>query len=119
MSRIDELITELAPDGVEYRALDEIGDLIRGRRFTKADYVDEGLNSINYGEIYTSYGLSATETVSHVRPELKDRLRLAEPGDLVIAATGENSEELCKAVAWLGSGPVAVHDDCFILRHRL
>ena len=30
MSRVDDLITELAPGGVEYKALDEIGDLTSG-----------------------------------------------------------------------------------------
>jgi type I restriction enzyme S subunit len=54
-----------------------------------------------------------------VRSELKGSLRLARRGDLVIAATGENVEDVCKAVAWLGDDEVAVHDDCYIFRHEL
>lgn len=34
----------------------------------------------------------------------------------MIAATGENVEDLCKSVAWLGAEEVAVHDDCWIFR---
>ncbi|WP_456695514.1 restriction endonuclease subunit S [Aeromicrobium sp. P5_D10] len=119
MSRIDELITALCPDGVEYRRLGELGEFIRGRRFTKADYVPSGLGSIHYGEIYTSYGSTAASVLKFVRPELASRLRLARYGDLVIAATGENVQEVCKAVAWLGDAEVAIHDDCFIYRHGL
>jgi type I restriction enzyme S subunit len=44
---------------------------------------------------------------------------MARTGDLVIAATGENVEDVCKAVAWLGNEDVAVHDDCYIFRHSL
>lgn len=119
MSRIHDLISEHCPDGVDFKVLGEVGEFIRGRRFTKADYVDEGLGSIHYGEIYTDFGTSATETRSFVRPELKGSLRLARKGDLVLAATGENVEEVCKAVAWLGAEEVAVHDDCYIFRHSL
>jgi hypothetical protein len=38
---------------------------------------------------------------------------------LVIAATGENVEDVCKAVAWLGDEEIAVHDDCYIYSHTL
>lgn len=119
MNVIGDLIARLCPDGVEYKTLGEVGELIRGRRFTKADYVNEGLGSIHYGEVYTSYGTSATHVRSFVRPDLRGTLRLARHGDLVIAATGENVEEVGKAVAWLGDDEVAVHDDCFIFRHTL
>ena len=37
----------------------------------------------------------------------------------MIAATGENVQDVCKAVAWLGDEEVAVHDDCYIFRHDL
>ena len=119
MSRIDGLIKELCPDGVEFRALGEVGEFIRGRRFTKSDYVDSGLGSIHYGEIYTAYGTSTASVRRFVRPELEGRLRLARYGDLVIAATGESVEDVCKAVAWLGGEEVAVHDDCYIVSTRL
>jgi type I restriction enzyme S subunit len=54
-----------------------------------------------------------------LRPELAATLRTAKKGDLIIAGTGENVEEVCKAVAWLGDDDVAVHDDCYIFRHSL
>lgn len=119
MSRMDDLIAGHCPAGVEFKTLGEVGELIRGRRFTKADYVTEGFGSIHYGEIYTEYGTWATEVRAYVRPELKGNLRLARTGDLVIAATGENVKDVCKAVAWLGADEIAVHDDCYIYRHSM
>jgi type I restriction enzyme, S subunit len=119
VSRVEDLIAALCPDGVPFEELGELGEFIRGRRFTKADYVDSGLGAIHYGEIYTDYGTATAVTRSFVRPELKTSLRLARTGDLVIAATGENVKDVCKAVAWLGDDEIAIHDDCFIFRHEL
>jgi type I restriction enzyme, S subunit len=119
VSKVDDLIAQLCPDGVEFKTLGEVGELMRGRRFTKADYVDSGLGSIHYGEVYTSFGTWTDQVKSFVRPDLESRLRLARPGDLIIAATGESVEEVGKAVAWLGEGEIAIHDDCYILRHSL
>lgn len=104
---------------VRWAALKEVGEFTRGRRFTNKDFAESGIPCIHYGEVYTHYGLSATETKSFVRPELAPSLRMAKPGDLIIAGTGENVEDIGKAVAWLGKGEVAVHDDCYIFRHSL
>lgn len=119
MSQLNDLVAGLCPNGVEFKTLDEVGDLIRGRRFTKADYVDTGLGSIHYGEVYTAYGTWTNQVDSFVRPELSGRLRMARTGDLIIAATGESVDEVGKAVAWLGDEEIAIHDDCYILRHSL
>jgi type I restriction enzyme S subunit len=97
----------------------EVGELIRGRRFVKADIVDNGIPAIHYGEIYTRYGAAASETVSSVRRDLAAQLRYARPGDVVLAAVGETVEDVGKAVAWLGTGEAAIHDDCFAYRHSM
>ncbi len=97
----------------------EVGEFIRGRRFTKSDMVADGIDAIHYGEIYTRYEVYAYKALSHVRPELAPRLRFAKTGDVVIAAVGETVEDVGKAVAWLGQGDVAIHDDCFAYRHSL
>jgi type I restriction enzyme S subunit len=119
VSHIDDLIAELCPQGVPIRPLGEVGTFIRGRRFTKADQVDDGLSSIHYGEIYTHYSVAATATISHVRADLAPALRFARPGDVIIAAVGETVEDVGKALAWLGTDQVATHDDCFIFRSSL
>ncbi len=99
--------------------LNEIGKFIRGRRFTKADYVDNGVGCIHYGEIYTHYGTSANEVISHVRPEMKPSLRFAKHGDVVVTDVGETVEDVGKAVAWMGDEDVAIHDHCYAFRHSM
>ncbi len=114
----DSLLT-FSPRGVRWVPMGEVGEFIRGRRFTKADVVDDGIPSIHYGDIYTRYGVAADETVAHVRSDLASQLRFARSGDVVIAAVGETVEDVGKAVAWLGDADVAIHDDCFLYRHTM
>lgn len=104
---------------VEWKALGEIGDFIRGKRFTKADYVEEGISAIHYGEIYTRYGVSTNRAFAKVRIDMADSLRYAEPGDVVIAGVGETVEDVGKAVAWIGDEEVAIHDDSYAFRHSM
>lgn len=119
MSEIYRLLAEHCPDGVEVMTLGEIGTFVRGRRFTKADMVEEGIPCIHYGEIYTEYGVSARTTVSYVKDDLRNQLRYAQPGDVIVAGVGETVEDVGKAVAWLGAGEVAIHDDSFLFRSEL
>lgn len=104
---------------VRWTTMADVGEFFRGRRFTKNDLDAEGVACIHYGDIYTQYGTAATETVSRVRSEMAPTLRFAKSGDLVIAGVGETVEDVGKAVAWLGDGEVAIHDDCFAFRHSL
>jgi type I restriction enzyme S subunit len=115
----DELLTFPDTGGVRRVPLGELGSFIRGRRFTKKDFVDVGIPCIHYGEIYTHYGAEATTALSHIRTELANQLRFAQPGDVVIAAVGETVKDVAKAVAWMGDEPVAIHDDAFLFRSDL
>ncbi|KFF84617.1 restriction endonuclease subunit S [Pseudomonas syringae] len=103
----------------EWKALGDIGEFIRGKRFTKADYVDEGISVIHYGEIYTRYGVWADHALSKVRDDMAGSLRYAEPGDVVMAGVGETVEDVGKAVAWLGTQRVGIHDDSYAFRHSM
>jgi type I restriction enzyme S subunit len=119
MSRIDELIAELCPRGVESKALGEVGAIMRGRRFVKADVVESGTPCIHYGELYTKYETWATKTFSHLRPEMASRLRFARPGDVIFVSAGETVEDIGKSVAWLGGEDVVVHDALYAFRSPL
>lgn len=104
---------------VKWKTLGEIGQFIRGRRFTKTDYVNEGISAIHYGEIYTQYGVFTEHALSQVREEMADSLRYAEHGDVILTGVGETVDDVGKAVAWLGVGKVAIHDDSFAFRHNI
>ena len=117
MSRIDELIQQLCPDGVEYKPLGEIGTFVRGNGLQKKDFVDHGVGCIHYGQIYTYYKTFATETKSFVSEEKALKLKKAHPGDLIIATTSENTEDVCKAVAWLGKEDICISGDAYVYHH--
>jgi len=106
-------------DDVEFRALGEVGSFLRGRRFVKTDIMTEGVPCIHYGEMYTHYNIWAEKSKSFLKPELAKKLRVAQPGDVIIVAAGETIEDIGKGVAWFGNSDVVVHDACFIFRHNL
>ncbi len=96
-----------------------LGVFTRGGGLQKKDFVDRGVPCIHYGQIYTHYGTSADTTKSFVTEDFAKRARKAKPGDLVIATTSENDDDVCKAVAWLGVEDVAVSSDACFYTHSL
>jgi type I restriction enzyme, S subunit len=115
----DEFLSFEGDKKVEWTPLGKVGKFIRGKRFTKADYEDSGVDAIHYGDIYTYYGTSADTVISHVRSELKPKLRFAKPGDVIITDVGETVDDVGKAVAWMGANEVAIHDHCYAFRHTM
>ena len=96
----------------------EVGEFIRGNGIQKRDFRDSGFGCIHYGQIYTYYGLFADHTKSFIDPNLAEKRKKAYKGDLVIATTSENEEDVCKACAWLGEEPIAISGDAYIFRHH-
>jgi len=119
VSRIDDLIAELCPDGVEHLPMGDVGTFIRGKGLQKKDFSSTGVGCIHYGQLHTHFGVSATETLTYVSPEFAVSARMAVPGDLVVATTSEDDESVGKAVAWVGPDSVAVSSDACIFRHTL
>ena len=66
MSRLEELIAELCPDGVEYKKLGEIAtDIYRGSGIKREQITPTGTPCVRYGEIYTTYGIWFDTCISH------------------------------------------------------
>ena len=118
MSKLDELLRELCPDGVEYKKLGEIATISRGGNFQKKDFLAEGVPCIHYGQIYTKYGLFADKTFTFISEECAKKQKMAQPNDIVMAVTSENIEDVCKCLAWLGDEPVAVSGHSAIIHHN-
>lgn len=96
-----------------------VGKFVRGSGLQKKDFTEVGVGCIHYGQIYTHYGTYANETLTFVSSDFAQKARKAQPGDLVIATTSENDEDICKAVAWLGGEEIAVSNDACIYKHNL
>ena len=118
MSKLDELIKELCPDGVEYKELGSIATISRGGSLQKKDFCEEGVPCIHYGQIYTKYGLFTDHTFTFISKEKAEKQKMAEPNDIVMAVTSENIEDVCKCVVWLGSESVAVSGHTAIIHHN-
>ncbi|EPA3510398.1 restriction endonuclease subunit S [Escherichia coli] len=97
----------------------DIGEFIRGGTFQKKDFIDAGVGCIHYGQIYTYYGTYTEKTKTYISTALAKKCKKAQKGDLIIATTSENDEDVCKAVAWLGSKDIAVSSDACIYKHNL
>lgn len=98
--------------------LEQIGTLTRGKRFVHADATDKGVPCVHYGELYTYYGVHAEKVKSHIREELRPKMRYAHKGDVIIVGAGENNWDIGVGVAWDGDEDVAVHDACYTLCHN-
>jgi len=104
-------------EDVEYKALGEIGEFIRGNGLQKKDFTETGVGCIHYGQIYTYYGTFADKTKTFVSPELSKKLKKAQKGDVLIAGVSENIEDVCKPLAWLGD-EICISGDMFAFRHN-
>ena len=62
----DQLFSFEGRKDVEWKTLAETGTFTRGKRFVRADNVEEGVPCIHYGDMYTKYGLVETETQTHL-----------------------------------------------------
>ncbi len=106
-------------NNVKIMPLGELGEFVRGSGLQKKDFTPTGVGCIHYGQIYTYYGTYAYKTKSFVSQKFAQNARKAKYGDLVIATTSENDEDVCKAVAWLGTKEIAVSSDACFYSHTM
>lgn len=114
----DNLLSFKGRTDVEWKKLGEIASIKTGRRFVRTDIRESGVPCFHYGDIYTYYGLTATQTKGYLDKELAKKLRFAQPNDVVVVCAGENDMDIGVGVAWLGDKPAVVHDACCILHHN-
>lgn len=89
MSKIDTLITELCPNGVEYRKLSDLGKLFGGYSFKSAEYTSAGARVIRISDVQAgALSNDMPKYCSINQPESAQKARLLE-GDLVISLTGD------------------------------
>ena len=105
-------------ESVEWKTLGEIGEIIRGNGLQKTDFVEEGVGCVHYGQIYTRLGFSLDKTLTFVPKELAEKLTTVEPGNLIIACTSENIEDVCKSVVWLGNENIVTGGHACVFKHH-
>lgn len=104
---------------VEWKALGQLGVFENGTGMPKSLFTDNGtVGAIHYGHIYTKYNLFVENPIVRVSKNDMKKLKKVNYGDLVIAKTSENIEDVMKTVAYLGNETVVTGGHAAIFRHN-
>ena len=99
------------PDSWEWVRIRSLGEIVRGSGIKRNETVQQGLPCVRYGELYTTYQTSFTSAVSFIAPDLYEKCKHFSYGDVLMTLTGENKPDIAKAVAYLGTEPIAAGGD--------
>jgi len=103
---------------VKWVKIGDLGTIIRGNGLQKKDFTSNGVGCIHYGQIYTRLGFSLDKPLTYVDGDLASKLTSVSFGDLVIACTSENVEDVCKAVVWLGKEDIVTGSHSCVFKHK-
>ena len=108
----DEIPFEI-PDNWEWIRLGDIGVFERGNGIKRDETFDNGYPCVRYGEMYTKYRMAPTfdKTYSYTSLSVYEKCRKAHSGDLFLALTGENKQDIALAAQYVGKDEVAVGGD--------
>jgi len=87
---------------VEMVKLGDVVEMRRGSGMPKSSFVNKGIPALHYGHIFVRYGVSTSVAAAYVTRGDAKMLVTVMPGDLVLANTSENLEDVGKAVVWKG-----------------
>lgn len=119
MSKIEELIRELCPDGVEYKPLGDLVDYYRGKGLSKTDKDSGETAIILYGELYTTYENSITDVISRCDNSIAMMSTLVQYGDLLLPISSTTKEaQIGKASILKVKEPVYLGGDAIALRPK-
>ena len=108
----DEIPFEI-PESWEWCRLGNIGLFERGSGIKRDETFESGYPCVRYGEMYTKYKYAPSfgKTVSFTSKSVFEKCRKAHKGDLFMALTGENKQDISLAAQYVGDEEVAVGGD--------
>lgn len=119
MTKLEELLRELCPKGVQYKKLGEVAtDIFRGAGITRNQVCEKGTPCVRYGEIYTTYGIWFDKCVSYTDESILTSKKYFEHGDILFAITGESVEDIAKSCAYIGYEKCLAGGDIVVLKHN-
>ena len=93
MSRLEELIRELCPDGVEYKALGELGTFFGGLTGkSKDDFNNGNAKFITYKNVYSNPALQI-DIQDRVKIADDEKQRTLQYGDVIFTGSSETPDE--------------------------
>ncbi len=118
MNKLEQLLSELCSDGVEYKKLGEIAtDIYRGSGIKREQITPTGTPCVRYGEIYTTYGIWFDTCISHTDVTIISSPKYFEHGDILFVITGESVEDIAKSTAYVGHERCLAGGDIVVLKH--
>lgn len=118
MSKLEELIQQYCPDGVEYVRLGGFAtQWYRGAGIKKDEIGQEGIPCIRYGEIHTIYKIWFDKCVSHTDETKQPSKKYADYGDILFAITSEDIPFIGNSVAYMGKERIMVGGDIVVMKH--
>ena len=119
MSKINELIQTLCPDGVEYKKLGEVAtNMFRGNGIKRDEVTENGTPCVRYGEIYTTYDIWFDTCVSHTDVDGLKSPKYFEYGAVLIAITGESVLDIAKSTVYVGHERCLAGGDILVVEHE-
>ena len=117
---IEDEIPFKLPNGWAWCRCSSIGNMVRGKGIKRTETVSDGYPCVRYGEIYTSYNTSFDKTISFIPESLYNICNHFGYGDIVFTLTGENKQDIAKAITYIGNDSVAAGGDmAYWTNHQL
>lgn len=118
MSRIDDVIAEHCPDGVEFKALEDLGVLYNGLTGkSKADFSAGNARFVTYMNVFKNHAadIAPDSMVRVAEGERQNRVRY---GDVLFTASSESADEvgMASGVTVEPSVPLYLNSFCFGFR---
>ena len=93
MTKLNELIQQLCPDGVEYKTLGELGKFFGGLTGkSKDDFTDGNAKFITYKNVYANPSLQI-DVEDRVKIADGERQRTLQYGDVIFTGSSETPDE--------------------------
>ena len=118
MSKLEQLIQELCPDGVEYRKMGELGTFYGGiTGKSKEDFKEGNAKFITYKNVYANPALQV-DVPDRVRIGEKENQRTLEYGDIIFTGSSETPDEcgISSVVTTKSDEKLYLNSFCFFFR---
>lgn len=115
MSKLDELIRTLCPDGVEYKTLGELGSFYGGLTGkSKEDFNDGNAKFISYKNVFSNLALD-TNLPDRVKVGDNERQNKIQYGDILFTGSSENTIEcgMSSVLTTKTDEPLYLNSFCF------
>lgn len=96
-----------------------LGEVISGSGLTKSELTTIGVPAVHYGQIHMKYkdGI-VTDTISYTSTKNAETLKKVNHGDIILAKTSENMDDVCTAVAYMGKPEIVTGSHTFIIKNH-